>query len=112
MTMINVSIRSDLIDIVSFIDREFNSDNLSYQLDSFDFTITIFEKYNLLLRITIRMGEYTVYNDFSDYHGYDFDDEEYVNFKDEIENLNKDFNLKSKNPLPYVGVHPTWIKLL
>ena len=46
MTMINVSIRSDLIDIVSFIDREFNSDNLSYQLDSFDFTITIFEKYN------------------------------------------------------------------
>lgn len=77
MTMINVSIRSDLIDIVSFIDREFNSDNLSYQLDSFDFTITIFEKYNLLSRITIRMGEYTVYNDFSDYHGYDFDDEEF-----------------------------------
>lgn len=77
MTMINVSIRSDLIDIVSFIDREFNSDNLSYQLDSFDFTITIFEKYNLLLRITIRMGEYTVYNDFSDYHGYSFDDEEF-----------------------------------
>ena len=75
--MINVSIRSDLIDIVSFIDREFNSDNLSYQLDSFDFTITIFEKYNLLSRITIRMGEYTVYNDFSDYHGYDFDDEEF-----------------------------------
>ena len=77
MTMINVSIRSDLIDIVSFIDREFNSDNLSYQLDSFDFTITIFEKYNLLSRITIRMGEYTVYNDFSDYHGYSFDDEEF-----------------------------------
>ena len=77
MIMINVSIRSDLIDIVSFIDREFNSDNLSYQLDSFDFTITIFEKYNLLSRITIRMGEYTVYNDFSDYHGYDFDDEEF-----------------------------------
>ena len=77
MTMINVSVRSDLIDIVSFIDREFNSDNLSYQLDSFDFTITIFEKYNLLSRITIRMGEYTVYNDFSDYHGYDFDDEEF-----------------------------------
>lgn len=77
MTMINVSICSDLIDIVSFIDREFNSDNLSYQLDSFDFTITIFEKYNLLSRITIRMGEYTVYNDFSDYHGYDFDDEEF-----------------------------------
>lgn len=77
MTMINVSIRSDLTDIVSFIDREFNSDNLSYQLDSFDFTITIFEKYNLLSRITIRMGEYTVYNDFSDYHGYDFDDEEF-----------------------------------
>lgn len=77
MTMINVSIRSDLTDIVSFIDREFNSDNLSYQLDSFDFTITVFEKYNLLLRITIRMGEYTVYNDFSDYHGYDFDDEEF-----------------------------------
>lgn len=77
MTMINVSIRSDLIDIVSFIDREFNSDNLSYQLDSFDFTITIFEKYNLLSRITIRMGEYTVYNDFPDYHGYNFDDEEF-----------------------------------
>ena len=77
MTMINVSIRSDLIDIVSFIDREFNSDNLSYQLDSFDFTITIFEKYNLLSRITIRMGEYTVYNDFPDYNGYDFDDEEF-----------------------------------
>ena len=77
MTMINVSIRSDLIDIVSFIDREFNSDNLSYQLDSFDFTITIFEKYNLLSRITIRMGGYTVYNDFSNYHGYDFDDEEF-----------------------------------
>ena len=77
MIMINVSVRSDLIDIVSFIDREFNSDNLSYQLDSFDFTITIFEKYNLLLRITIRMGEYTVYNDFSDYHGYSFDDEEF-----------------------------------
>lgn len=77
MTMINVSIRSDLTDIISFIDREFNSDNLSYQLDSFDFTITIFEKYNLLSRITIRMGEYTVYNDFSDYHGYDFDDEEF-----------------------------------
>ena len=77
MTMINVSIRSDLIDIVSFIDREFNSDNLYYQLDSFDFTITIFEKYNLLLRITIRMGEYTVYNDFPDYHGYSFDDEEF-----------------------------------
>ena len=77
MTMINVSIRSDLTDIVSFIDREFNTDNLSYQLDSFDFTITIFEKYNLLSRITIRMGEYTVYNDFSDYHGYSFDDEEF-----------------------------------
>ena len=77
MTMVNVSICSDLIDIVSFIDREFNSDNLSYQLDSFDFTIIIFEKYNLLSRITIRMGEYTVYNDFSDYHGYDFDDEEF-----------------------------------
>ena len=77
MTIINVSIRSDLIDIVSFIDREFNSDNLSYQLDSFDFTITIFEKYNLLLRITIRMGEYTVYNDYSDYSGYIFDDEEF-----------------------------------
>ena len=77
MTMINVSIRSDLIDIVSFIDREFNSDNLSYQLNSFDFTITIFEKYNLLLRITVRMGEYTVYNDYSDYSGYNFDDEEF-----------------------------------
>lgn len=77
MTIINVSIRSDLIDIVSFIDREFDSNNLSYQLDSFDFTITIFEKHTLLLRITIRMGEYTVYNDFSDYHGYDFDDEEF-----------------------------------
>ena len=77
MITANVLIQSDLKDIVSFIDKEFNSDNLSYQLDSFDFTITIFEKYNLLSRITIRMGEYTVYNDFSDYHGYDFDDEEF-----------------------------------
>ena len=74
MTIINVSVRSDLIDIVSFIDREFDSNNLSYQLDSFDFTITIFKKHTLLLRITIRMGEYTVYNDFSDYN---FDDEEF-----------------------------------
>ena len=39
-------------------------------------------------------------------------DEEYVNFKAEIEKLNEDFKSKSKNPLPYVGVHPTWIKLL
>ena len=77
MTMINVLIRSDLIDIVSFIDREFNSDNLSYQLDSFDFTITIFQKYTLLLKITIRMGEYTVYTDFPEYNGYEFDDEEF-----------------------------------
>ena len=77
MTMINVSIRPDLIDIVSFIHREFNSDNLSYQLDSFDFTITIFEKYTLLLKITIRMGEYTVYTDFPECNGYEFDDEEF-----------------------------------
>ena len=41
------------------------------------FDNNFFEKYNLLLRITIRMGEYTVYNDFSDYHGYSFDDEEF-----------------------------------
>lgn len=77
MTIINVSVHSDLIDIVSFIDREFNSNNLSYQLDSFDFTITIFKKHTLLLIITFRMGEYTVYNAYSDYSGYNFDDEEF-----------------------------------
>lgn len=77
MKVINVAVTSNLKDIINFIDEEFNSNNLLYQLDSFDFTITIFKKHTLLLRITIRMGEYTVYNDFSDYHGYDFDDEEF-----------------------------------
>lgn len=74
MKVINVAVTSNLKDIINFIDEEFNSNNLLYQLDSFDFTITIFEKHTLLLRITIRMGEYTVYNDFSDYN---FDDEEF-----------------------------------
>ena len=76
MTTINVSAWCDLKDIVSFIDREFNSDNLCYQLDSFNFAITIFQ-YTLLLRITIRMGEYTVYNAFPGHHDYIFDDEEF-----------------------------------
>ena len=38
--------------------------------------------------------------------------EEYRNFKDEIEKLNEDFKSKSKNPLPYVGSYPVWVKLL
>ena len=89
MITANVLIQSDLKDIVSFIDKEFNSDNLLYQLDSFDFTITIFEKYTLLLRITIRMGEYTVYTDFPDYHNYEFDDEEFF----DINQFSSDKNL-------------------
>lgn len=89
MITANVLIQSDLKDIVSFIDKEFNSDNLLYQLDSFDFTITIFEKYTLLLRITIRMGEYTVYTDFPDYRNYEFDDEEFF----DINQFSSDKNL-------------------
>lgn len=77
MKVINVAVTSNLKDIINFIDEEFNSNNLLYQLDSFDFTITIFEKHTLLSRIIIRMGEYTVYNDFSDYNDYNFDDEEF-----------------------------------
>lgn len=73
MTTVNVSISSDLIDIVSYLNREFNN-NISYQLDSFDFIISVKKQYDVVIKITIRMGEYTIYSNYSKYN---FNDEEF-----------------------------------
>ena len=52
------------------------------------------------------------YNEIVKKYNFKVYDEEYGNFKDEIEKLNNDFKSKSNKPLPYVGAYPTWIKLL
>ena len=57
-------------------------------------------------------GYISSYNEIVKKYNFKVYDEEYRNFKDEIEKLNNDFKSKSKNPLPYVGAYPTWIKLL
>lgn len=73
MKVINVAVTSDLENIISYLENIFD-DGIFYQIDSFDFMISILKNSELFARISFRMDEYTVYSTYPDN---EFDDDEF-----------------------------------